>query len=134
MPVQRLDHFLVLTDDIDATRDFWVSAFGFSAGPRPDFTFSGYWLYAGDVPCVHIADTGEYRAHAATMGLSVPGGTDGPVDHVAFMATDHDAFVARFDELGVAYAPNEIPGVGIRQLFVSDPNGVRVEINVPPGS
>ena len=24
-------------------------------GFRPDLGFPGYWLYAGDVPCIHIA-------------------------------------------------------------------------------
>ena len=34
---------------------------------------------------------------------------------------------------GVHFIRNTIPGVGIRQLFVRDPNGVTVEINVAPG-
>ena len=128
----RLDHLLVLTDDIDATSSFWCAAFGFTTGARPDLPFPGYWLYADGPACVHVADRGAYAAHASTMGLSVPGGAGGPIDHVAFMEADYDAAVARLDALGVAYVPNFIPGPDIRQLFVSDPNGVRVEINVPP--
>jgi catechol 2,3-dioxygenase-like lactoylglutathione lyase family enzyme len=135
MPVERLDHFLVLTDDIDSTRDFWVAAFGFEVGDRPPLPFPGHWLYGADAkPCVHIADRGAYTAHAETMGLSVPGGSGGPIDHVAFMATDYDGCVARLASCGAAYVPNFIPGPDIRQLFVDDPNGVRVELNVPPGS
>jgi catechol 2,3-dioxygenase-like lactoylglutathione lyase family enzyme len=134
MPVARLDHFLVLTGDIDATRDFWVSAFGFTPGDRPDLPFPGYWLYAGGAACVHIADAQAYTAHAATMGLSVRGGAGGPIDHVAFTATDYNGCVARLSETGVMYVPNLIPGPDIRQLFVDDPNGVRVEINIPPNA
>jgi catechol 2,3-dioxygenase-like lactoylglutathione lyase family enzyme len=128
----RLDHLLVLTGDVDATRSFWCDAFGFTVGDRPPLPFAGCWLWADGVPCVHVADRGEYAAHAATMGLTVPDdpGGPGPVDHIAITASDYDAMVARLDGADVAYVPNFIPGPGIRQLFVSDPNGVRVEINV----
>jgi catechol 2,3-dioxygenase-like lactoylglutathione lyase family enzyme len=130
----RLDHLLVLTDDIDGTASFWCDAFGFTPGDRPDLPFPGHWLYAGGSPCVHVADALAYAEHAATMGLAVPGGPGGPIDHVAFVASGYDEIVARLDEIGVEFVPNFILGPDIRQLFVSDPNGVRVEINVPPGA
>ena len=130
----RLDHLLVLTDDIDATASFWRDAFALAVGDRPDLPFPGHWLYGSAGPCVHVAGRAAYAAHAATMGLSVPGGAGGPIDHVAFTASDYEACVARLDALGASYAPNFIPGPDIRQLFVSDPNGVRVEINVLPGA
>jgi len=31
---------------------------------------------------------------------------------------------------GIEAIENTVPGVGLRQLFVCDPNGVRIEINV----
>jgi catechol 2,3-dioxygenase-like lactoylglutathione lyase family enzyme len=133
MALVRIEHFLVLTDDIDATRD-WYRDVGFSEGPRPAFGFSGYWLYLGDVPCIHIGDRAEYAAFAAGMGHEVspvPEGR-GPVDHIAFNGTDYDALVAGLESRGVAFMRNTIPGVGIRQLFVKDPNGVMLEINVAP--
>jgi catechol 2,3-dioxygenase-like lactoylglutathione lyase family enzyme len=94
--VAELDHFLVLTDDIEGTRDFWCGALDLRVGERPPLEFPGYWLYAGEVPCVHVAE----RA----------------------------AFGARSQRIGIAAAPNEVPGM--RQLFLEDPNGVKIEINV----
>jgi len=50
-------------------------------------------------------------------------------DHIAFTAGDYDTLVERLHRCGVASVTNAVPG-GPRQVFVEDPNGVRVEINV----
>jgi catechol 2,3-dioxygenase-like lactoylglutathione lyase family enzyme len=120
-----LDHFLVLTDDIDATRDFWCRALGLEVGERPPLEFPGYWLYAGAVPCVHVAERSAFDAHSERIGIAA---ASGPVEHVAFKADDYDGLVARLRDGGIDAAPNEAPGM--RQLFVVDPNGVKIEINV----
>jgi catechol 2,3-dioxygenase-like lactoylglutathione lyase family enzyme len=130
----ELEHVLVLTDDIERTRDFYERTVPLRAGPRPPLGFAGYWLYAGDRPCLHIADRGSYRAHALTLGLDVgerpgPPGT-GPIDHLAFSATDYAAVSRRLAAAGIEPVRNDVPGGGPRQLFFSDPDGLRVEINV----
>ena len=66
---RAVDHFLVLTDDIDATRDFWCDALGLEVGERPPLEFPGYWLYAGGVPCVHVAERSAYEAHSERIGI-----------------------------------------------------------------
>jgi catechol 2,3-dioxygenase-like lactoylglutathione lyase family enzyme len=132
MTVPSLEHFLVLADDIDGTRDFYCEVVGLSVGARPPLAFPGYWLYAGwGSACVHIADRRSYAAHASGLGLSVPQRNPGvgPVDHVAFRADDWGSLMARLERAGVDAVLNTVPG-GPRQVFVEDPNGVRVEINV----
>jgi catechol 2,3-dioxygenase-like lactoylglutathione lyase family enzyme len=136
MSIGGLEHVLVLADDIDGTRDFYCSVVGLSVGERPPLAFPGYWLYAdggsgGAAACVHIADRRAYAAHAASLGLAVPErdpGT-GPVDHVAFTASGYDGLLERLERHGVPAVTNAVPG-GPRQVFIEDPNGVRVEINV----
>jgi catechol 2,3-dioxygenase-like lactoylglutathione lyase family enzyme len=123
-----LDHFLVLTDDIDGTRDFWCEVLGLEVGDRPPLEFPGYWLYAGDAPCVHIAERGPYVAHSGRVGI--PAAT-GPVEHVAFDADDRETVARRLAR--VPAIQNEVPGV-MRQFFVHDPNGVKIEINVKESS
>jgi catechol 2,3-dioxygenase-like lactoylglutathione lyase family enzyme len=125
-----LDHLLVLADDIDATRDFWCEALGLEVGARPPLEFPGYWLYAGDRPCVHIAQRSAYVAHSGRVGI--PAAT-GPVEHVAFDAEDGEAVSERLRRGRVPAAQNEVPGV-MRQFFVHDPNGVKIEINVKESS
>ena len=135
--VSELEHVLVLSDDIEAAREFYECALGLRTGDRPPLKFDGYWLYAGAVACLHIADRGSYRAHAATLGLNVSeraaglGGVgSAPVDHIAFTASDYEAVSARLASAGIEPVRNDVPGGGPRQLFFSDPEGLRVEINV----
>lgn len=156
-----LQHVLVLSDDIDATRDFYQDVVGLRVGPRPPLEFPGHWLYGAahgggypDSACLHVAERGAYLAHAASIGLTGgrggtrPGGTalelpggeaagdpggrrpgGGAIDHLAFSADDYDAALARIRTAGLTPVHNAVPG-GPRQLFIDDPNGVRVEINV----
>jgi catechol 2,3-dioxygenase-like lactoylglutathione lyase family enzyme len=133
--VAALDHVLILTDDLEATRAFYRDVVGLTVGERPPLPFPGYWLYAGGVACLHVAERGPYLAHARKLGLSGTGAdvdVDGApaVDHVSFSAHDGDGVRARLAAAGVAPVANEIADAGVHQLFFADPNGVRLEINV----
>jgi catechol 2,3-dioxygenase-like lactoylglutathione lyase family enzyme len=128
LPVSSLDHVLLLSDDIDGSRDFYCATVGVTVGERPPLPFPGYWLYAGGRPCLHIADREIYNDHARSSGLSVAGAPS--VDHLAFAATDYEEAAARLRSGGVAAVRNEIPEAGLRQLFFDGPDGVRIEVNV----
>ena len=118
MAIDALDHFTLVPADLDASRRFYVEALGLREGDRPPFAFPGAWLYCGAVPVVHL------------IGDRGPGATaTGPIDHVAFRASGLAEIVARLDARGVRYALRTVPGSGLRQLFVHDPDGVKVEIN-----
>jgi catechol 2,3-dioxygenase-like lactoylglutathione lyase family enzyme len=125
--LHRLDHVLVLTDDLEATTAFYRDALGLERGERPPLEFPGYWLYLDGVPCVHVAERAPYEAHAARVGLPA---NEAPIDHVAFAAGDYERVAARLAAAGVEAVTNDVPGTGLRQLFLSDPNGVRIELNV----
>lgn len=131
MPLIQLEHFLVLTDDIDATRDFYVDALGMRLGPRPPLEFPGHWVYIGETPVIHIAEWKTYTAHSNSKSIAVssraPG--TGPVDHIAFNAQDYDAVLDRLRNRGVDVRTNDSRNAPVRQLFLFDPNGVKIEIN-----
>ncbi len=129
MALRRLDHFLVLTDDLEGTTCFYRDVLGFEVGERPPFPFTGKWLYLDGSPCLHLADRTSYEAHASTMALAVD---SAPIDHVAFAADDYEALAARLEAAGVEATANVVPGA-LRQLFLTDPNGLRIELNVPEG-
>jgi catechol 2,3-dioxygenase-like lactoylglutathione lyase family enzyme len=131
MSITAMEHVLVLSDDIEATREFYCQVVGLQVGDRPPLEFPGYWLYAGGVPCLHIAERRRYLTHAAWIGLATPHAPPGPgpVDHIAFGASDYESATERIERHGLTAVRNAVPG-GPRQLFIEDPNGVRVEINV----
>ncbi len=128
----KMEHYLVLTDDIDATKQFYCEALGMREGFRPPLEFPGYWLYVGDTPCIHIAEWKTYTAHSQRQGIPVSKralGT-GPFDHIAFNAEDFDGVLARLQRYGIEPGRNIVKGMPLRQLFLTDPNGVKIEINV----
>jgi catechol 2,3-dioxygenase-like lactoylglutathione lyase family enzyme len=131
MPLTQMEHFLVLTDDIETTRDFYCKSLGLMQGPRPPLPFKGYWVYLGDTPCIHIAERSSYEAHGRAQGIPVSpqaSGT-GSFDHIAFNGGDYDGVLARLHQQGVSVSCNDPPEAPVRQLFLSDPNGLKIEIN-----
>ena len=129
MPLTRMEHVLVLTDDIDGTRDFYCQALGLEVGERPPLEFPGHWLYVDGVPCIHVADREAYAAHSKRVG--VPASPEA-IDHIAFNGSDYEEALARLERAGVEATPNTVPGARLRQLFLEDPNGLKIEINVMP--
>ena len=121
MPLQNLNHLLVLARDLEATRDFYVSVLGLAVGPRPPFEFPGYWLYLGDQAVVHLAGQDSDTGDAGT----------GPIDHVAFEATGLKEMVTRLEEQAIAVRHRKVPDLGLHQVFIQDPNGVTIELNYP---
>jgi len=105
-------------------------------GPRPPLAFSGYWVYLGEIPCVHIAERNSYTAYSQAVGLGVStrSPSTGPVDHIAFNGTDYASIRRRLNDCGVAAGENSVGGANLTQLFLRDPNGVKIEINIftPP--
>jgi catechol 2,3-dioxygenase-like lactoylglutathione lyase family enzyme len=134
MALTKLDHVLVLTEDVEGTRDFYRDALGLEVGDRPPLEFPGYWLYADGIPCVHVAERNAFTAHSETTGIPASPAAQGTgaVDHLAFSGDDHNEAVARLERIGVEPRQNTVPEIGMRQLFFEDPNGVKIEINVMP--
>ena len=120
-----LNHYSIRTHDIDACRVFYETVLGLTVGPRPDFSFPGLWMYAGD-----HADYANAAVHIIGVERRDAQGT-GAIDHVAFFATGLAAMLAHLQQLGVPFRERAVPGLGLYQLFVQDPNGVVVEMNYP---
>ncbi len=131
MPLLRMEHYLVLSDDIEKTKDFYCDALGMREGFRPKLDFPGYWLYLGDTPCIHIAEWQTYAAWTREVGIpiSTKGNGTGPVDHIAFNASRFSEMRARLVGNGFKLSENLLDDIGLRQLFLYDPNGVAIELN-----
>ena len=90
MPLSYMEHFLLQTEDIEATKDWYVKMLGFRVGPSPDFKFPVYWLYLGDRDVLHITTGGknvsENRKKYVGQQSEASAGT-GVIDHVGFRTT-----------------------------------------------
>ena len=139
MSPRAIGHYAIRTQDLDASERFYAQVMGFHAGYRPPFDFPGRWLYAPGAAeafgIVHLIgpDSGE---PSSAMDYSGGHGTDtrtgtGPLDHIAFMGGNWDEMRIRLQRLGVAFQERTVPDLGLRQMFVTDPSGVRLELNFP---
>ena len=133
MSINKLEHYLILSDDIDATRDFYVDVLGLQTGPRPPFPFPGYWLYVDGTPCVHLASSEGRAGQREYLGRDNDGQGTGPIDHVAFAAQDLEGMVAHLNALGIDMIRRDVPDQNSHQVFITDPNGVNIELNFSLG-
>lgn len=122
MAVTGLDHYALLTSDVERTTRFYTEVVGLEVGFRPKMTFEGVWLYAGGQPIVHII-----------AGKPIPTRETGAVDHLALKATgDIDAALGKLKSHGVEYTMRKLERTGVTQVFFRDPDGVGVELNFAP--
>ena len=131
MPLNKMEHYLVLTDDIDATRSFYIDILGLQDGFRPELGFPGYWLYLAETPVLHVAEWETYTAHSDKLGIPVTTRAEGTgaFDHIAFNGSEVAPLLTRLEARGVSYHRNDVPHAGLTQLFLNDPNGVKIELN-----
>jgi catechol 2,3-dioxygenase-like lactoylglutathione lyase family enzyme len=119
--IQKMDHFTVLSDDLDRTREFYTM-FGLREGPRPAFKFPGIWFYADDKPILHVI-----------AGRGVPNPPAGVIDHMAFSAKDLVGSLEKLKSRGIEYDLRRLPPpYDIWQVFFKDPFGAMVELDFDP--
>jgi catechol 2,3-dioxygenase-like lactoylglutathione lyase family enzyme len=116
-----MNHFTVLSDDLEATRRFYTGVLGLTEGYRPPLTFPGAWLYSGQQAVLHVI-----------AGRPLPEPPQGVLDHMAFTATDLRATVGKLESAGIKYELRKQAGGGTWQLFCFDPCGARVELDFDP--
>ena len=123
MPIERMDHFTILTKDSQATAKFYGEIMGFEPGDRPNFAFPGIWLWSGGKPVLHVIQKADIPDSA------------GVLDHMAFWGTGLADYIGKLKAKGIEYDLRRLPeggyGAGVWQLFFHDPNGAKVEIDLP---
>jgi catechol 2,3-dioxygenase-like lactoylglutathione lyase family enzyme len=116
-----LDHFNIRTRNLGATVRFYEDVLGLEKGPRPNFAFPGAWMYSEGRAVVHLVDI------SPTDEQQKP--DSGVVHHVAFVSQGFHGMKQRLQSKGVAFESREVPGGDLWQIFVTDPNGVMIELN-----
>ncbi len=134
MPAHHFQHFLIQTTNIPTTVAWWEQVMGMEQGPHPDFGFPVVWLYLEGRDVLHITP-GAGQISAGRDAYLKPEsdavrGT-GVLDHVAFHATELPVMLANLQARGISYTSRQSHDGGLFQVFMLDPNGVRVELNFP---
>ena len=103
MPLSHIEHVLIQTADMAATRDWYVRVLGFRVGPSPDFKFPVCWLYLGDQDVIHVTEGGaqisDNRRRYVGQESSATQGS-GVIDHVAFRCSGLEQMLEHLTSLG----------------------------------
>jgi catechol 2,3-dioxygenase-like lactoylglutathione lyase family enzyme len=118
MTIESMNHFTVLSSDLEKSKAFYINILGLTEGYRPPLESPGAWLYAGDQAILHIM-----------AGRPMPTSAPGVIDHMAFSASDLQAVVDTLKQHGVKYALHRMKDLDIWQLFCHDPDGAKVELD-----
>jgi len=132
MTLHHLQHFLIQTPDLEATAKWYVDTLGLREGPHPDFKFPVVWLYIGDQDVLHMtaggANVSEQRMQYLGQQSQATEGT-GVIDHVAFRATGLADTIEHLKAKAVSFTTRQVSSQGLFQIFLLDPNGVKIELN-----
>jgi catechol 2,3-dioxygenase-like lactoylglutathione lyase family enzyme len=128
MAILGMNHFTILSGNLDATLAFYCDVLGLHSGRRPPFDFPGAWLYSGDTAVLHVI-----------AGRPLPADPAGVIDHMAFTAQGLVDTVTKLQQRTIRFDLRRLVGDGTWQLFCHDPDGARVELDfdatepAPPG-
>lgn len=132
MPLSHLEHILVQTKDMEATKRWYVEVLGMRAGYTPDFKFPVCWLYIGERDVIHVteggANTSANRKTYLGQQSDAESGT-GVIDHIAFRASGLGETLERLRRLSIDFKERQVADQGLYQVFFFDPNGIKIELN-----
>ena len=127
MQVRGIDHVNIIAEDLESTAGFYRDLLGL----RPERMsavipgFDGRWLFdAADRPIIHLMAWNAERHGELELGSAT-----GAIDHVALACDGFDATIRRCEELGLEHRINDRRMGNLRQVFVTDPNNVTLELN-----
>ena len=133
MPLSHIEHYLVAADDMERTRDWYRDVLGMQEGWHPDFGFPVYWMYLDGKDVVHIGRSASQasdnqKTYLGRLAQDAGTGT-GAIDHIAFRARGLRETMAHLRGLRVEFSERRANGQALYQLFMYDPNGIKVELN-----
>jgi catechol 2,3-dioxygenase-like lactoylglutathione lyase family enzyme len=128
MRVEALDHVNIITADLEGSVRFYVELFGLEPrdGPPPLTHENARWMYdAAGRAVIHINSLECPRAY----DREVRAGPTGALHHVALRCSGYEALQARLARHGLEHRINLVAAIGLKQIFVLDPNQVLLELN-----
>ena len=125
------DHYLLFTNDLEKTVDWYSKVLGIKPGPTPEFDVPVHWLYLDNKPIIHAAERNpdnQIESYIGKVDYKEEAGS-GLIDHIAFNSTGLNKMLKRLDALGVEYTEHRVDTESRYQIFFFDPNGVKIELD-----
>ena len=125
------DHYLLFTNDLEKTVEWYSKVLGIKPGPTPEFDVPVHWLYLDNKPIIHAAERNpdnQIESYIGKVDYKEEAGS-GLIDHIAFNSTGFNKMLKRLDTLGVEYTEHRVDTDSRYQIFFFDPNGVKIELD-----
>lgn len=122
--IRALHHTALCVTDLEASKRFYEEVLGLRAIARPEFPFGGAWYELGDGRQLHLI----VHEHPRTLrGTHTIDARDG---HLAFRVSDYEAAIGHLRAHGVECLERPDNVTPWKQLYVTDPDGHIIELNV----
>ena len=116
-PVQRLEHWTLVSSDVDRSKRWYTEVLGADVPERPGPT------------CVDLA--GTIIDLFPTGGDRMPSPGSGGQHHAYIIKLeDYDPWVAHFEKMGQKFR-RTTHGMGRMSIYIDDPDGYHIELTVP---
>lgn len=132
MPVDCVDHVNIRTPDLPGTIAFYTETLGMTASPAPGAS--------SEEACWLLDTDGRAAIHLGRLELRYP--TDhwqvrqspvatetGRLHHVALRCSGYDEVRSRLIGHGCTISESAIDSIGLKQIFVTEPNNILLELN-----
>lgn len=140
MAIQRLDHVNFITHDIKKTIHFYCDMIGLVHGEHLaiDTAQSVYFYIPGEtIAILHVGSAKADKKQPKFERLADLNDTHngefstGAFDHfcLALDDSDYSAFIDKFNRHAISYKTYCHEDAALKQIWVLDPNGIRVELN-----
>lgn len=140
MAIRRLDHVNFITHDMPATINFYCDVIGLMH--KQGFADNSFFFYIKnqDIPILHVLDakqTAQLPSFQRLAQLSEKNNgnfSTGSFDHLALLLDDNDYkfMIDKLNQLKLTYQTYCYQEIPLKQIWLLDPNGVRVELNFTP--
>jgi catechol 2,3-dioxygenase-like lactoylglutathione lyase family enzyme len=124
LDISALHHTAVCVTDLERSKRFYGEVLRLREIDRPKFPFGGAWYELGDGRQLHLI------VHERPLTLRGTTAIDAKDGHMAFRITDYDGAIAHFRAHGVKCLERPANVTPWKQLYVTDPDGHIIELNV----
>jgi glyoxylase I family protein len=126
LEVDTIHHVSLSVTDLERARRFYAEVLGLQELERPAFDFRGAWYALGDRQLHLIVHTSPRSLRGTTEIDSRDG-------HFAVRVVDYDATLEHLRAHGIEVLERRTNVTPWSQLYVTDPDGNVIELNVERG-
>ncbi len=130
MGVDAIDHVNIRTTDVVGTAQFFADVLEMDIQPSPgcaDRHRAAWICDAAGRAVIHLAAVDILYPWEDSASLAAPGSAR--IHHVALKCSGYDAILQRLTGQQRVFHTNDLPQIGLRQIFIEELNGIMLELN-----